>query len=186
VEEEEYNSDKKFLKTIKRCSRGNRKAQEHLYSVFYRYAMSIAMRYSNSFVMAEEITNDSFLKVFAKIDAHNTQKSFKAWLRRIVVNTALDCNRREIKNQNIIFTDEIVEDYYEDGFTESSDATEIIAALQTLSPAYRVVFNLYVMEGYSHEEIALRLNIGITTSRSNLARAKKKIKEIIQISKTYA
>jgi len=148
--------------------------------------MSIALRFANSFLMAEEITNDSFLKVFTKLDTHDTEKSFKAWLRQIVVNSALDYNRREMKNQNLVFTDQNIEESTDDSDLDLPDAETIIAALQTLSPVYRLVFNLYVMEGYSHDEIAAQLDVSVSTSRSNLARAKQKLKEIVQKSKNYA
>jgi len=148
--------------------------------------MSIALRFANSFLMAEEITNDSFLKVFTKLDTHDTEKSFKAWLRQIVVNSALDYNRREMKNQNLVFTDQNIEESTDDSDLDLPDAETIIAALQTLSPVYRLVFNLYVMEGYSHDEIAAQLDVSVSTSRSNLARAKQKLKETVQKSKNYA
>ena len=170
---------------LKRCSKGDRKAQEHLYYSYYGYAMSIALRFSSSREMAEEIVNDSFLKVFTKIESHNTDKSFKAWLRRIVVNTAIDNNRKDLRNLDTV---ELIEERH-DSIDETIDfpkAEEIIALLQNLSPMYRMVFNLYIMEGYSHEEISKELNISINTSRSNLSRAKERIIELVNKHQAYA
>lgn len=147
--------------------------------------MSIALRFSGSRVMAEEIVNDSFLKVFTKVESHNTDKSFKAWVRKIVVNTALDYNRKELRNFDTIELIEEKHDAVDEGF-EFPHAEEIIDLLQKLSPMYRLVFNLYVMEGYSHEEIAQMLDISINTSRSNLSRAKERVVELVEKHRLYA
>jgi len=176
---------KQLNSLLKRCSKGDRKAQEHLYYSYFGYAMSIALRFSASREMAEEIVNDSFLKVFTKIEKHDTDKSFKAWLRRIVVNTAIDNNRKNLRNFDTI---ELIEERH-DSIDETIDfpnAEEIIALLQNLSPMYRMVFNLYVMEGYSHEEIAKEFNISVNTSRSNLSRAKERLIELVNKHRVYA
>lgn len=176
---------KQLNSLLKRCSKGDRKAQEHLYYSFYGYGMSIALRFSASREMAEEIVNDSFLKVFTKIENHDTDKSFKAWLRRIVVNTAIDNNRKNLRNFDTI---ELIEERH-DSIEETTDfpkAEKIIALLQELSPMYRIVFNLYVMESYSHEEIAKELNISVSTSRSNLSRAKERIIDLVNKQRVYA
>lgn len=176
---------KQLINLINRCSRGDRKAQEHLYYSYYGYTMSIALRFSASREMAEEIVNDSFLKVFAKIESHDADRSFKAWIRKIVVNTALDYNRKDLKNFDTI---ELIEDKCDiiDENFEFPQAEEIITLLQKLSPMYRMVFNLYIMEGYSHEEIAQKLNISVNTSRSNLSRAKERIIELVKKHRMYA
>ncbi|MBN1989122.1 MAG: RNA polymerase sigma factor [Bacteroidales bacterium] len=177
--------EKEFIKVLDRCSLGDRKAQEHLYRSFYGYAMSIALRYSCSREMAEEIVNDSFLKVFTKLESHQSDKSFKAWLRKIVINTAIDHNRRNIKTLDTI---ELREPLHEMPETENCfpKAEEIIALLHKLSPMYRMVFNLYIMEDYSHEEIAQQLNISVNTSRANLSRAKERIVELVKKYQAYA
>lgn len=170
---------------LNRCSLGDRKAQEHLYRSYYGYAMSIALRYSCSREMAEEIVNDSFLKVFTKLESHQYDKSFKAWLRKIVINTAIDHNRRNIKALDTI---ELREPLHEIPDSEENfpKAEEIIALLHKLAPMYRMVFNLYIMEDYSHEEIAQQLNISVNTSRANLSRAKERIVELVKKHQAYA
>ena len=87
-----------FNKVLKRCSRGNLKAREDLYKLYYGYVMSIALRFSSCYDNALEITNDSFLKIFMKIRSHQIEKEFKAWVRKIVVNTAIDYFRKNEKN----------------------------------------------------------------------------------------
>jgi len=176
---------KQLINLIKRCSRGDRKAQEHLYYSYYGYCISIALRFSGTREMAEEIVNDSFLKIFTKIESHNTDKSFKAWIRKIVVNTALDYNRKDLRN---FYTVELIEEKH-DSVVENIEfphAEEIINLLQKLSPMYRLVFNLHVMEGYSHEEIAQMLDISVNTSRSNLSRAKERVVELVEKQRLYA
>lgn len=178
-------NNQQLIKTLKRCSRGNRKAQEHLYSNYYSYAMSIALRYSGSFNEAEEITNDSFYKVFIKLEKHNLEKSFKAWLRKIVINTALDHYRTNQKSKNLVLLEDTQDIYFGDDTLEDINAEEILELLQSLSPMYRLVFNLYIIEGYNHDEIATKLSITASTSRSNLARAKQKLRELLTKSQYY-
>lgn len=167
-------------KELKRCSKGNRKAQEHLYGIYYRYAMSIAMRYSNSLFEAEEITNDSFYKVFTKREIHRSEKTFKPWFRRIIINSAIDHYRSNEKNRNLILLSDIPETPSNDDIIDTMSADEIIKLLQSLPPMYRIVFNLYVIEGYNHDEIGEKLGITSSTSRSNLTRAKHKLRELIK------
>lgn len=172
-------------KILKRCSKGNRKAQEHLYSTYYGYAMSIALRYSGSSIDAEEITNDAFFKVFTKLELHNTEKNFRSWLRRIVINTALDHYRVNKKNKNLLLLEDIHDNSEVEVHVDNLDAEVIIELLQSLSPMYRIVFNLYIIEGYNHDEIADKLGITASTSRSNLTRAKHKIRALIKDYQYY-
>ncbi len=148
--------------------------------------MSICMRYARSRDEAMEILNDSFLKVFTKTDRYDSEKSFKGWLRRILINTALDHYRHEVKHY---FHSAI-----ENGQTTSVEAAiigelaheELIGMVQRLSPAYRMVFNLYVIDGFTHDEIAEQLGISEGTSKSNLARARQHLKEMVQKSSNNA
>lgn len=172
-------SDMTLADLLKNCSRGDRKAQEQLFRRFYGYVMSIALRFSGSQTAAEEIVSDVFFKVFTKLDLHHPEKDFKAWLRKIAVNTSLDHNRREFNKPDMV---ELVEEIHDVcmGDNEMPDAEEIIALLQQLSPMYRTVFNLYVMEGYSHEEISQILGINTSSSRANLSKAKVRLIELFQ------
>lgn len=169
------------------CRQNNRESQRLLYQHYYSYAMSICLRYCRSADGAKEILNDGFLKVFKKIDQYNPDTSFKAWLRRIMINTAIDFYRREAKHN-----------YHEDIENTSlkSDQPEVIGQLsyeelinmiQRLPPAYRAVFNLHVIDGYSHEEIGLILEISEGTSKSNLMKARISLRKMLEkMNKSYA
>jgi RNA polymerase sigma factor (sigma-70 family) len=164
---------------VRGCLQGKLKAQEMLYRHFYGYGMSICLRYSGSRDEAAEILNDSFLKVFAKMKQYDPEKSFKAWLRRIVVNTAIDHYRR---NQKYAQTDGLEEARTEECDADAIDqltASEIMQMVQALPEAHRLAFNLYEIEGFNHEEIGEMLGIPVGTSKSNLSRAKKKLREMI-------
>jgi RNA polymerase sigma factor (sigma-70 family) len=163
------------------CKKNDRESQRLLYQHYYAYAISICMRYCRSMEEAKEILNDGFMKVFQKIDQHETELSFKAWLRRIMIHTAIDHYRKQSKH------------YYHSDVSETKNIasvsgnaldelshTELIAMIQQLSPAYRAVFNLHVIDGYTHEEIAEILNISAGTSKSNLAKARENLRKEIE------
>lgn len=143
--------------------------------------MSICLRYAKSKMEAQEILNDSFLKVFIKIEKYNVEKSFKGWLRRILINTALDNYRKYSKHyylQNINSIPD-VQDSNVDVQAELA-YEDLLAIIQQLSPAYRTIFNLYVIDGFKHEEIAEKLNISVGTSKSNLSKARENIRILIK------
>ncbi|TDE13662.1 RNA polymerase sigma factor [Dyadobacter psychrotolerans] len=161
------------------CLRKNRRSQELLYKQFYGYAMSICLRYTKSREEGKEILNDGFLKVFTKLETYDPERPFKTWLSRIMINTALDHYRQELRRD--------VFDNVEAGENVSVDETvisklsheELISLIQKLTPAYRIVFSLYVIDGYTHEEIADQLNISLGASKSNLSRAREKLREML-------
>ncbi len=165
---------------LQSCREGNRKSQEMLYRQFYGYAMSVCMRYTRTRDEAIEVLNDGFMKVFTKSEKYDPERSFKGWLRRIMINTALDFYRQQVKH------------YFHEDVTEAAHTSvgetalgkleheELITLVQQLSPAYRMVFNLYVIDGYSHEEIAEKLEISVGTSKSNLARARENLKNMLK------
>lgn len=162
------------------CLIGNPKCQELLYKQFYGYAMSVCLRYTRTHDEAIEIVNDGFIKIFNNADKVDLTKSFKNWLRRIMVNTALDYYRHNLKHYN---HEDIQEGEYHltDNTDASSDVSyeELLGFVQKLSPAYRTVFSLFAIDGYSHEEIAEMLGISIGTSKSNLARARINLREML-------
>ena len=170
-------NDNKF---IKGCQRQEAKAQQALYQKYYGYAMSIALRYAPSHEEASEILNDSFLKVFTSIDKFDLKKPLKPWLSRIVVNTAISRFRQEKKHlyQADLEKAESQENLNEDAL-DALAAEEIIALLHRLPDVHRITFNLYELEGYSHQEISQQLGISEATSRSNLSRAKAKLQKIL-------
>lgn len=158
--------------------RGSRKSQQQLYQQYYGYGMSVCIRYARNREEAQEMLNDGFLKVFRYLDRFDFQKPFKFWLRRILINASIDYLRR----QKRIHQEEIVD--HDLGMSEQAigldrlSANEILAMVQRLAPSYRAVFNLFVVEGFSHQEIADELGISVGTSKSNLAVARKQLKVI--------
>jgi len=171
--------DKRLKKILKRCSRADRKAQEQLYKDFYSYAMSISLRYSSSYETAQEVVNDSFVKVFKSLVNDNLPDNFKPWLRRIIINASIDSVRKELKNNTLPLSDVLYDDIADNDYNTDVDADEVICALQQLTETGRVIFNLYIVEEYSHREIANLLDITESTSRSYLTRSKKKLKDIL-------
>lgn len=161
------------------CLRGQRESQKLLYQHFYSYGMSIALRYAGNRDEASEILNDAFMKIFTHLRKFDLAKSFKPWFRKIVINTSI--NHYHSKQKRIRLED--VRQAGNEADTEKIlsgiSYREVIGLLQKLPPSYRTVFNLYVIEGYSHEEIARMLNIATGTSKSNLFKAKEQLKIIL-------
>ena len=171
---------------VEGCARNSRESQKIIYSSFYGYAMAICDRYTSKQDDAVEILNDGFLKIFREIHHYRPSyadvvSSFKGWLRKIMVYTAIDHFRKNQKHQVVTQLDNVVFHVP----TLSEDAVdklsyeEIIRAIQELSPGYRTVFNLFVIEGLSHEEIAAQLGISIGTSKSNLSKARRQLQKIL-------
>ena len=126
-----------------------------------------------------EIVNDGFMKIFRKLDKYSPGLSFKGWLRKVMINSAIDYYRRNEKHYHSL---DISHGKYEtsgETILDKLSEQDIIEAIQRLPPSYRMVFNLYVIEGYKHEEIANQLNISVGTSKSNLAIARNKLQKIV-------
>jgi RNA polymerase sigma factor (sigma-70 family) len=166
-------------KLIEGCMKGRLKDQEGLYKHFYGYAMGICLRYAKTRDEASEILNDSFLKVFNKLGMYDSSKLFKAWLRRIVVNTAIDYYRREHKYDNQVPIEKAGREENDFDVIDQLNTEDILKLLQKLPDNHRVVFNLYEIEGYSHDEIGEMLQIPVGTSKSNLSRAKQKLRTLV-------
>ncbi len=165
-------------KILKACKRGSLKHQEMLYRKFYAYGMSITLRYTKSKEEAIEVLNDSFLKVFENIKKFDKNKSFKSWFRQITINTSIDYFR---KNKKIIQTDNIEEcktENFEIETISNLEVDDILKLLNSIPKQYSIIFNLYEIEGYNHNEIAEKLSISDSTSRANLSRAKKMLREL--------
>lgn len=174
-------NDLELNEIINGCRQRHRASQEKLYSAFYNYAMTIARRYVGYSDETEEVVNDAFFKVFTKLDLYGGQLSFKSWLRKIVVNTAIDRIRAQ---QRLPRVEEL--DYRA---ADSSMETEILTQLtkeqiyksiNKLPPAYKTVFTLYVVDEFTHEEISQTLGISVGASKSNLARARQILKTIFE------
>ncbi|MDN3667783.1 RNA polymerase sigma factor [Echinicola jeungdonensis] len=160
--------------------KGDQKSQELLYKQFYSYGMSISLRFTANREEAVEVLNDGFMKIFNKISQFNPDQPFKPWFRRILINTSINHYKKYIHQNNNADLDQVkkVSDQGQDIMGEIS-YQEIIQLLQNLSPKYRTVFNLNVIEGYSHEEIADMLQISVGTSKSNLSRARANLRSML-------
>ena len=172
--------------TIQGCVLNDRLSQKKIYTAFYNYAIAICSLYTNNYDDSVEILNDGFLKVFKEIYRYqpayeNVVSSFKGWLRKIMIYTAIDHFR---KNHKHGFTTELdsqvtqVSVRDEDALDRIS-YNEILRSIQKLTPGYRIIFNLFIIENLSHEEISSQLGISIGTSKSNLARGRKQLQKIL-------
>lgn len=161
------------------CLREERWAQKLLYESYYGKMMGVSLRYSNNVEDARDIINEGFVKVFRYLDRYKVGTSLESWMRRIMINTSIDYYRKELRHKS----DDLEAANYkisEDTNIESDfTAQEIMEVIQNLPPAYRAVFNLYAIEGYSHKEVAAALAITESTSRSNLVKARSKLKEML-------
>lgn len=181
-----------FARIIDGCIAGERRSQQRVYELFYGKMMAVCLRYTKNHDQAKDILQDGFIKVFRSMEKFNRAGSFEGWIRRIMVNTAIDHFRRA-KNAYLLlgeersiedFGDQDEEDTLEDGGQEDDlpdlRPADVINAMQKLTPAYRTVFNLYVFEEMTHKEIAEMLGINIGTSKSNLAKAKHNLKKLLK------
>jgi RNA polymerase sigma-70 factor (ECF subfamily) len=173
-------------KIVDACVRGDRMNQEVLYKSFYGKMLTVCMRYSKNKEEAYDILQEGFVKVFNKLKNFEKKGSLEGWIRRIMANTAIDHIRK--KKDFYLSSDELFEmDNLVDDSNDESELDEllqmkadvIITFVQKLSPAYRTVFNMYVIENMTHQEIADYLNISVGTSKSNLAKAKNNLKEMV-------
>lgn len=163
---------------IENCKINDTRAQGELYKLFSSKLFSICLKYSRNYVEAEDNLQDTFLTIFKKIEQYTGKGSFEGWLKRIAINTVLQKYRNErvfdIINENI--TEDVVVEVDEDIIP----IDYLLRIIQELPDRYRLVFNLYVLDGYSHKDIADMLNINIGTSKSNLARARQNLKATIE------
>jgi RNA polymerase sigma-70 factor, ECF subfamily len=170
---------------INGCLLGNSLSQKALYRHFYRYAMNVCNRYAHSEIEAEEMLNDAFLRIFAKIDNYDSALPFPAWLHTIVVRSAINYLK---KYQNKPLTSDIDVELAQhtavltENILAELSAAELVTLIQRLPPSYRAAFNLAVVEGYSHLEIAAMLGISEGTSRSNLKVARQKLQIMVSLS----
>lgn len=164
--------DINFDTILKGCKARDRSAQNALYRMYYAYGMSIGIRYVKNEEEAIEILNDGFLKVFNRIKKYDDQHPFKPWFRKIIVNTAIDQMKRQNRLQMKTDLQEARTVEAREDILSRIGYKELLNIVHSLSIAYRTVFNMYVIDGYKHEEIANQLGISIGTSKSNLSKAR--------------
>ena len=168
-------------KLIEQCAKNDRKAQAEVYQIYSGKLFALCLKYSRNREEAQDNLHDGFITIFDKIQSFNHKGSFEGWMKRVVVNTALHKYRR--KSLLSIVTDEIPEDIIVEVDEELVPMDYLLEIIQRLPDRYRLVFNLYILDGYSHKEIAEELNITDSTSKSNLCRARIILKE--QIEKSF-
>lgn len=177
----------KLEEIIAGCLENNRRCQQHLYEMFYGKMLSVCMRYTNNIDQAQDLVQEGFIKVFDNLHKYKHDGSFEGWVRRIFVNNAIDSFRK--KKQDHILPDNdfrlmnLADDTDEHAFMDKEvkeiEPKHVMAAMQQLTPAYQMVFNLYVMENLSHQDIADKLGINIGTSKSNLSKARANMRRIL-------
>jgi RNA polymerase sigma factor (sigma-70 family) len=164
---------------IKGCIANDRRSQKALYDKFYGYALSIALPYCNIDAEAREIVNDAMMKAFTGIGKYDSSFPFTSWLRTIVIRTAINHYHKHLNEIVLMDLMEGADISTEDDYFSNLAAENIVALLQKLPPAYRLTINLFALEGYSHPEIAEMLGISIGASKSNLSKARAKLKQIM-------
>ncbi|MEA3447989.1 MAG: sigma-70 family RNA polymerase sigma factor [Bacteroidota bacterium] len=177
-------NNEQVKKVVKGCKKGNRQSQRILYETLYNKMLGVCMRYSSDPNEAKDLVQDGFIKVFEKIKTYHFKGSLEGWIRRLIVNNAIDQLRKK-KKLPYNFEEESginnMEDTGEKEIEEKKllrlEAKTIVSLIQKLSPAYKAVFNMYVIENMSHNEIAEKLNISIGSSKSNLSKAKVRLRK---------
>jgi len=164
-------------KIIRGCQQADPGAQRALYDIFRSKMFGICLRYSGNYDDANDVFQEGFIKVYEKIGQFSFKGAFEGWMRKIMVNTAFEKYRKQLILTPV---DENLPEDTEEEMTEGQfeiDQQELLKYIQELSPKYRLVFNLYAIEGFSHKEISEILNISEGTSKSNLSRARRILKE---------
>jgi len=161
------------------CRKADRKSQHQLYKLYYAYGMSVGIRYVKNEDEAIHVLNDSFMKVFSRISKFDSQYDFKPWFRKIVVNTAIDYIKKQKKLHMKSHIDDAVNISTREDILSRIGYKELIGLVQSLSTAYRTVFNMYVIDGFKHEEIANKLNISVGASKSNLSKARARLRDMV-------
>lgn len=160
------------------CRKGKSKAQKKLYDLYSAQMFGVCLRYAKNTADAEDILQDGFVKVFKNIDKYDGSGPLAGWIYRVMVNTALNHLRSKNKMRFVEYDNNIADKHHEDDYIEPSfSKQEIMKAVQKLPYGYRTVFNMYVIDGYKHKEIAEMLDISINTSKTQLARARNMLKE---------
>lgn len=164
---------------IRGCRKGDRYAQNRLYRAFHAWASAICQRYTNDTEATRECVQDGFFKVFTKIDKYGGDLSFEAWLKKILINTCIDRYRARVNEKTTV---ELTAAHDELVLAESlinADAEYLLQLVRRLPPAYQATFNLFAIEGYEYQEIAEMLGVTIGSVKSNLSKARFRLKEML-------
>lgn len=170
------NEEKNFIAA---CVRNERWAQRKLYEEYYSKMIGVCLRYSNNKEDARDILHEGFIKVFKNVSKYTPGTSLNAWIKRIMINTSIDFYRKNTRRRTEDLDNARHKEVGGADAISQMGKKEIMRAVQELSPAYRMVFNMYVVEGFSHREIANKMGVTESTSRSNLVKARTKLKQVL-------
>lgn len=162
------------------CVLHKRESQKKLYQHFYSYCLGICMHYARNREDAVEMMNDGFLSVFTYIRKFDSNRPFKPWLKRIMINSAID-HLKKYRSPETESLDEGLKVFRDGTLLDHMNYNDLITIIGKLPPAYRAVFSLHALEGYKHEEVAEMLNIQVGTSKSNYSRALVKLQEYLTV-----
>lgn len=163
------------------CRAGDRKYQELLYQRFASKMFTVCMRYAAESNSAQDLLQEGFVKIFKNIEKFRGEGSFEGWIRRIFVNTCLEFVRKKANMYVVQDTETVKVEYHDENALQKLMKEDLMEMIQSLSTGYRTIFNLYVIEGYSHKEIAELLNVTEGTSKSQLARARYLLQKKVEI-----
>ena len=181
---------KQLQALIDGCLKGDRRSQQAVHKLYYGKMKAVCMRYTRDSDQANDVLQEGFLKIFNNLEKFTGVGTFEGWMRRIMVNLSID-RFRKLKHDFVLLgenddierysddTEEVLDELDELEEIYSITPEQIIDAMQQLTPAYRTVFNLYVYEDYTHQDIAEALGISVGTSKSNYAKAKKNMKKLL-------
>ncbi len=158
---------------------GDRKMQEQLYKAFAPNMFSICLRYANSHQEAEDMLQEGFIKAFNNLSKFRNEGSFEGWMKRIFVNAAIELFRKNHLSRMMVEVDDVKYNLLQQDDFHNLSAADLLKMVQSLAPGYKTVFNLYAIEGFSHQEIADMLSINVGTSKSQLARARYLLQKMV-------
>ena len=176
--------EKELERIIDGCIEQDRHSQELLYKKLYGFAMKICLRYADNRYEASEILNEGFFKAFTNITKYDKSWPFKTWLSKIIYNTSIDYYRTNLRWSQFADLEKSEPKFHDSNVEHKLDYEDLLATVQRLPPSYRIVFNLYAVDGYSHEEIAEITGISASTSRSTLHKARLKLQQMLAVPKS--
>lgn len=176
--------EKDLQRLIDGCIEQDRQSQELLYKKLYGFALKICLRYAANQSDASEVLNEGFFKAFTNIEKYDKNWPFKSWLSKIMYNTSIDYYRANLRWSQMANLDKLDYVMNEATIEHKLGYEDLLTIIQQLPPAYRIIFNLYAIDGYSHEEIAEMVGISASTSRSNLHKARQKLQQMLAVPKS--
>lgn len=176
--------EERLSQLIEGCKKQDRHSQQLLYQECYSFAMKICIRFVSNRYEASEVLNEGFYKALTNIEKYDENRPFKTWLSKIMHNTSIDYYRANLKSSRMEELDRAGQIEIDAEIEKKLEYDDLLSMVQNLSPSYRMVFNLYAIDCYSHEEIAEMLGISEGSSRSNLFKARQKLQQMILIATT--